>query len=77
MSEVSNLNVMREKLVHRRRKIAASFAEETGDGFNGDTIRRVQEAIDAIDRAIADEQRSALRDELAGPETHPIHAIPS
>lgn len=77
MSEVGHLNVMRAKLVNRRRRIAASFAEETGDGFNGDTIRRIQEAIDAIDRAIADEQRSALRDELAGPETRPIHAIPS
>jgi hypothetical protein len=77
MSEVSNLNVMRAKLVNRRRRIAASFAEETSDGFNGDTIRRGQEAIDAIDRAIADEQRSALRDELTGPETRPIHAIPS
>jgi hypothetical protein len=41
MSEVSNLNVMRAKLVNRRRRIAASFAEETSDGFNGDTIRRV------------------------------------
>jgi hypothetical protein len=74
MTEISNLTTLREKLVSRRRKIATSFEEETGDRLTGDAFRRVQDAIDAIDRAVADEQRLALSEAIGLPDASPARA---
>jgi hypothetical protein len=54
MSEVEKLQAIREKLVAERRRIAALAVEQVPDGW-GAEFKSVQEAIEVLDRAIADE----------------------
>lgn len=55
MTEIEKLTNLREKLVIRRRALAESFQRAAPDRLTGDSIVRVQSAIEAVDRAIADE----------------------
>ena len=55
MSEIENLTNLREKLVIRRRALVASFQKVTPDRLTGESIVRIQSAIEAVDRAIEDE----------------------
>lgn len=55
MTEIENLTNLREKLVTRRRSLVASFQKATADRLTGESITRIQSAIEAVDRAIEDE----------------------
>ncbi len=58
MTESKKLFVLREKLVSRRREIVDSFQTASQELLNGNTVVQIQNAIDAVDRAIADEKRA-------------------
>jgi len=58
MTESKKLFVLREKLVSRRREIVDSYQTASLELLNGDDIAQIQSAIDAVDRAIADEKRA-------------------
>jgi len=58
MTESKKLFVLREKLVSKRREIIDSFQTASPELLNGDPVVHIQNAIDAVDRAIADEKRA-------------------
>jgi hypothetical protein len=58
MTETKKLLVLRDKLVCRRREIVNSFQTASLELLNGDVVAQIQSAIDAVDRAIADEKRA-------------------
>jgi len=58
MIESKKLLVLRDKLVLRRREIVDSFQTASLELLNGDAVTQIQSAIDAVDRAIADERRA-------------------
>ena len=58
MTESKKLFVLRDKLVSRRREIVDSFQTASVELLNGDAVAQIQSAIDAVDRAIADEKRA-------------------
>ena len=55
MTERRKLIALRGELIRRRRAIVDRFQEAITGQSNGDDIARIQDAIDAADRAIADE----------------------
>ena len=55
MTEIEKLTSLREKLVIRRRALVESFQKAAPERLTGDSVVRVQSAIEAVDRAIADE----------------------
>jgi hypothetical protein len=61
MSEVEILNSLREKLVAERRRVAglAVESDESRPESWAVSLRDVQELIEAVDRAIADEKKLA------------------
>ena len=58
MTESKKLLVLRDKLVSRRREIVDSFQTASVELLNGDAVAQIQSAIDAVDKAIADEKRA-------------------
>jgi len=58
MTESKKLFALRDKLVCRRREIVDSFQTASVELLNGDAVAHIQSAIDAVDRAIADEKRA-------------------
>jgi hypothetical protein len=58
MTESKKLFVLRDKLVSRRREIVDSYQTASLELLNGDIVAQIQNAIDAVDRAIADEKRA-------------------
>ena len=58
MTESKKLLVLRDKLTCRRREIVDSFQTASLELLNGDVVAQIQGAIDAVDRAIADEKRA-------------------
>lgn len=58
--EIQRLEALRRKLVSRRRSIVANLVGSPAANMTGTTIGRIQGAIDAIDRAIADERKIDL-----------------
>jgi hypothetical protein len=61
MSETKSLTALRSKLVVRRRQLVDSQASTPVEQLTGDPIARIQEAIDAVDRALADESAEEFR----------------
>jgi hypothetical protein len=61
MTDAENLTALRNKLITRRRQLVAMQAGASIEQLSADSIARVQEAIDAIDRAIIDESAEVLR----------------
>jgi|HubBroStandDraft_1064217.scaffolds.fasta_scaffold591864_2 hypothetical protein len=57
MTEIDNLITLREKLIARRRALSASLQKASPEQLSGDSISRIQSAIDAVNRAIEDEMR--------------------
>ena len=53
---------LRDKLVWRRRAIVDSLQTAVAELLNSDDIKEVQDAIDAVDRAIADELLAESKD---------------
>jgi hypothetical protein len=62
MSESKKLMALRDKLVWRRRAIVESFQTAVVELINGEDLTRIQDAIDAVDRAIADELVAESKD---------------
>ena len=62
MSESIKLMALRDKLVWRRRAVVDSLESAVAELLNGDDIVRIQGAIDAVDRAIADELLAESKD---------------
>jgi hypothetical protein len=61
MSEMKNLAALRTKLVARRRQLVEAEATIPVDKVTGESIARIQEVIDAVDRALTDESEEAMR----------------
>ena len=55
MTEIEKLTILRDKLVIRRRALVESFQRAAPDRLTGDSIVQIQNAIEAVDRATADE----------------------
>jgi hypothetical protein len=55
VTEIEKLTNLREKLVIRRRALVDGFQKAAPERLTGDSITRIQSAIEAVDRAIADE----------------------
>jgi hypothetical protein len=55
--ELEKLTTLREKLVSRRRALVESLQKVAPEQLSGDSIARIQSAIEAVDRAIEDESR--------------------
>ena len=55
VTEIEKLTNLREKLVIRRRSLVESFQRAAPERLSGDSVARIQSAIEAVDRAIADE----------------------
>ena len=62
MSESIKLMALRDKLVWRRRAVVDGLESAVAELLNGDDIVRIQGAIDAVDRAIADELLAESKD---------------
>jgi len=58
MTESKKLFALRDKLVSRRREIVDSYQTASVELLNGGDVAQIQSAIDAVDRAIADEKRA-------------------
>jgi hypothetical protein len=56
MTESNKLTVLRDKLVRRRRAIVESIQSSTIDRLGGEDIARIQNEIEAVDKAIAEEK---------------------
>ena len=61
MPESNKLIVLRDKLVSRRRAIVESLQSASVELLTADDISRIQNEIDAVDRAIAEEKRAEFR----------------
>jgi hypothetical protein len=55
MTEIEKLTNLREKLVIRRRSLVEHFQKVAPERLTGDSLMRIQSAIEAVDRAITDE----------------------
>lgn len=55
MTEHEKLLALRKKLVVKRRTLVTSFTETPPEQITGESIARIQNAIDAVDRALEDE----------------------
>lgn len=60
MQNLQQLKILRAKLVARRRSLVASFTETSTEQLTGESIARIQSAIDAVDRAYEDEEQAAV-----------------
>ena len=56
MTESKKLTLLRAKLITRRREIVEHLQTASFDQDSGDDLARIQNAIDAVVKAIADEQ---------------------
>ena len=61
MTESQKLSVFRDKLIRRRRALVEGIEAATGSQFNGDDLVRVQNEIEAVERAMAEEKRAEFR----------------
>jgi hypothetical protein len=61
MTESQKLSVVRDKLVRRRRVLAEGFQGSAAGLLDGDELARLQNEIEAIERAMAEEKRAEFR----------------
>jgi len=61
MTESEKLSVLRDKLILRRRAIVERVQTASVEQLSGDDIARIQNAIDALDKAIAEEKDAEFR----------------
>jgi hypothetical protein len=60
MTESQKLSVVRDKLIRRRRALVEGI-QATPTSHNGDDLVRVQNEIEAVERAMAEEKRAEFR----------------
>ena len=58
MTELEKLAALRNRLVSRRRALIESLHKVAPEQLTGDSIARIQSAIEAVDRAIEGESRT-------------------
>jgi hypothetical protein len=58
MTELEKLAALRNRLVSRRRALVESLHKVAPEQLTGDSIARIQSAIEAVDRAIEEESRT-------------------
>ena len=56
MTESKKLALLRDKLIKRRREIVENLQSSSFNQDTGDDLARIQSTIDAVAKAIADEQ---------------------
>lgn len=61
MTESRKLSVLRDKLIRRRRDIVERFQSAPIEQLNGDDLARVQNEIEAVDKAMAEEKNAEFR----------------
>jgi hypothetical protein len=66
MTESQKLSALRDKLIRRRRALVEGIQVEgiqaSANGqINGDDLVRIQNEIEAVERAMAEEQRAEFR----------------
>jgi hypothetical protein len=59
MTESQKLSVLRDKLIRRRRALVEGI--QATSQLNGEDLVRVQNEIEAVERAIAEEKRAEFR----------------
>ena len=58
MTEIEKLRVLREKLIEKRRSLVASLQRAMPAQLTGESIVRIQSAVEAVNRAIEEEMRA-------------------
>jgi hypothetical protein len=58
MNQTQKLEVLRDKLIARRRSLIDGIWQTAPEHLTGDGITRIQEAIDAVNRALDQETRA-------------------
>jgi hypothetical protein len=61
MTESQKLSVLRDQLVRRRRAMVEGIKATVTSELNGDDLVRVQNEIEAVERAMAEEKRAEFR----------------
>jgi hypothetical protein len=59
MTESQKLSVLRDKLIRRRRALVEGI--QATSQLSGDDVVRVQNEIEAVERAMAEEKRAEFR----------------
>ena len=61
MTESQKLSVLRDKLIRRRRALVEGIQAAAASELDGDDLVRVQNEIEAVERAMAEEKRAEFR----------------
>jgi hypothetical protein len=61
MTESQKLLVLRDKLIRRRRALVEGIQATVASDLDGDDLVRIQNEIEAVDRAMAEEKRAEFR----------------
>jgi hypothetical protein len=61
MTESKKLSILRDKLIRQRRAIVEGLQNASVDQLRNDDLARVQNEIEAVDRAMADEEHAEFR----------------
>ncbi|MDB6097334.1 MAG: hypothetical protein JWN58_37 [Gammaproteobacteria bacterium] len=61
MTESQKLSVLRDKLIRRRRALVEGIQATVTNDLDGDDLVRVQNEIEAVERAMAQEKRAEFR----------------
>jgi hypothetical protein len=61
MTESQKLSVLRNQLIHRRRALVGGIQATATGQVTGDDLVRVQNEIEAVERAMAEEKRAEFR----------------
>jgi hypothetical protein len=61
MTESQKLSVLRDKLIRRRRALVEGIQANLTNQLNGDDLVRVQNEIEAVEKAMAEEKRAEFR----------------
>ncbi len=66
MSHIENLTTLPDKLVARRRTLVSSLLQAAPEQLTGESISRIQSAIEAVDSAIEEESHVTSRERRSG-----------
>jgi hypothetical protein len=61
MTESQKLLVLRDKLIRRRRALVEGIQATASTELDGDDLVRVQNEIEAVEKAMAEEKRAEFR----------------
>jgi hypothetical protein len=61
MTESQKLSMLRDNLIRRRRALVEAIQVTANSELNGDDLVRVQNEIEAVERAMIEEKRAEFR----------------